>query len=48
MYQRFCSLFEKKDMFYSKQVSVRSKRSTMDVLAKITEQIKQGSTDTIT
>ena len=48
MYDRLYSFFNKKDMFYSKQFGFRSKRSTIDALAEITEQIWNGSTDTLT
>ena len=46
MYERSYSLFDKKNMFYSKQFGFCSKLSSFDALAEITEQFRQGSTDT--
>ena len=40
--------FDAKNMFYSKQFGFRRKCSTIDALAEITEQIRQGKTDTFT
>ena len=46
MYEGLYCFFDKKNMFCSKQFACRSKRSTIDALAEITEEIRQGSTDT--
>ena len=48
MYERFCSFFDKKNMYYSEQFGFRSERSNINALAEVTEQIRQGSTDTFT
>ena len=39
--------FHKKTLPYFEQFGIRSKGSTIDSLAEITEQSKQGSTDTL-
>ena len=41
-------LFDKKNMFDSKQSGFRSKRSSTDALSENTEGIRQGSADTFT
>ena len=48
MYGRINSFFDKKSMFCSNQFDFRSKRSTIDAPAEVTEQIRQKSTDTFT
>ena len=48
MYGRFYSFFDKKKLFYSKQFGFLSKRTSLDALAEIAEQIRQVSAKTFT
>ena len=48
MFERICSFFDKKNLFYSKQIGFRSERSNIDALVEYIDQIRQRSTDTFT